>query len=418
MRFHNYKTIDELLADKNTPTIIEEKIIDFIVALRTDSDFAVSYRTRATYLTAILTFYDINDVILRKKKIARFLGEEATRKYKDRAYTTEEIKKILDYADSRSKAIVLLLASTGMRIGALSELKIRHLTKMPEYNLYQVTVYENTKDEYNTFCTPECAKAIDDYLGYRKTSGEKITDDNAPVIRERFDRIDIENTAKKKPEQVATRGIAEILHILLIKSGLTQVTHSIELQHLKKGSERKAVKRAHGFRKFFNTNLVRAKVNIAIKELLLGHKSNLGLDKSYYRPSEQEVLQEYCKAIDYLTINDEHRLQRKVVELTQQQDDIELMKAEQQRKDLEFREQIQQQQQQSTTDAAATTSNDEPINDVVVVHIAGLVWNVESFYKMVRKCAGTIARQRMLSNKKTPFTNEDALRLVERVVVK
>ena len=33
MRFHNYKTIDELLADKNTPTIIEEKIIHFIVAL-------------------------------------------------------------------------------------------------------------------------------------------------------------------------------------------------------------------------------------------------------------------------------------------------------------------------------------------------------------------------------------------------
>jgi integrase len=326
MRFHNYKTIDELLADKNTPTIIEEKIIEFIIALRTDSDFAVSYRTRATYFTAILTFYDINDIILRKKKIERFLGEEATRKYKDRAYTTEEIKKLLDYADIRSKAVVLLLASTGMRIGALSELKMKHLTKIPEYNLYQVTVYENTKDKYNTFCTPECAKAIDDYLGYRKTSGEKIIDANAPVIRERFDRIDIENTAKKKPEPVATRGISEILYILLTKSGLTQVTHSMELQHLKKGSERKAVKRAHGFRKFFNTNLVRAKVNIAIKELLLGHKSNLGLDKSYYRPSEQEVLQEYCKAIDYLTINDEHRLQRKVVELTQKQDDIEMLK--------------------------------------------------------------------------------------------
>ncbi|MCD6038547.1 MAG: hypothetical protein K0S67_2440 [Nitrososphaeraceae archaeon] len=56
MRFHNYKTIDELLADKNTPTIIEEKIIDFIIALRTDSDFVVSFRTRATYLTAILSY--------------------------------------------------------------------------------------------------------------------------------------------------------------------------------------------------------------------------------------------------------------------------------------------------------------------------------------------------------------------------
>jgi hypothetical protein len=168
--------------------------------------------------------------------------------------------------------------------------------------------------------------------------------DNAPVIRERFDRIDIENTAKKKPEPVATRGIAEILHILLTRSGLTQVTHSMELQHLKKGSERKAVKRAHGFRKFFNTNLVRAKVNIAIKERLLGH--SIGLDDNYLRLNEEEVLAEYLKAVDLLTINNEHRLQRKVVELTQKQDDIELMKAEQLRKDLELREQMQQQYQQ------------------------------------------------------------------------
>jgi hypothetical protein len=235
-----------------------------------------------------------------------------------------------------------------MRIGALSELKIKHLKRIPEYNLYQITIYENAKEEYYTFCTPECAKAIDDYLEYRKTSGEKMAavadNDNAPVIRERFDRIDIENTAKKKPEPVATRGIAEILYILLTRSGLTQVTHSMELQHLKKGSERKAVKRAHGFRKFFNTNLVRAKVNIAIKERLLGH--SIGLDDNYLRLNDEEVLQEYLKAVDLLTINNEHRLQRKVVELTQKQDEIELMKVEQRRKDLEFREQMQQQQQQ------------------------------------------------------------------------
>jgi hypothetical protein len=160
--------------------------------------------------------------------------------------------------------------------------------------------------------------------------------DNAPVIRERFDRIDIENTAKKKPEPVATRGIAEILYILLTRSGLTQVTHSMELQHLKKGSERKAVKRAYGFRKFFNTNLVRAKINIAIKERLLGH--SIGLDDNYLRLNEEEVLAEYLKAVDLLTINNEHRLARKVVELTQKQDDIDLMKAEQRRKDKRLEE--------------------------------------------------------------------------------
>jgi hypothetical protein len=99
-------------------------------------------------------------------------------------------------------------------------------------------------------------------------------------------------------------------------------------------------------RKFNLTSLVSAGVNPIVKEMLIEHKSSLGLDNNYYKPTEQQVLQEYLKAVDLLTINDEHRLQRKVVELTQKQDDIDLMKAEQERKDLELREQMKQQQQQ------------------------------------------------------------------------
>ena len=65
----------------------------------------------------------------------------------------------------------------------------------------------------------------------------------------------------------------------------------------------------------------------------MGHKTSLKLDSNYYTPSEQQVLQQYVKAIDFLTINDEKRLQRKVVELTEKQSDIELMKLEQKKKD-------------------------------------------------------------------------------------
>ena len=85
----------------------------------------ITYGTRRTYLAALTSFYEINDINIRKKRIAKFLGQESTRKHKDRAYTTEEIRKILDYADIRSKALVLLLASSGIRIGAVSELKIK-----------------------------------------------------------------------------------------------------------------------------------------------------------------------------------------------------------------------------------------------------------------------------------------------------
>lgn len=54
------------------PIVIEDQIIRWLVSLREN----VSYVTRRTYMAAILTFYEINDITLRKRRIARFLGEK------------------------------------------------------------------------------------------------------------------------------------------------------------------------------------------------------------------------------------------------------------------------------------------------------------------------------------------------------
>ena len=66
----------------------------------------------------------------------------------------------------------------------------------------------------------------------------------------------------------------------------------------------------HGFRKFANTQMVQADLKGAPKEMLLGH--SIGLDDKYYRPTQAQLLEEYLKAVDLLTINEENRLRRKV----------------------------------------------------------------------------------------------------------
>jgi len=81
MQHYNLQTIDELLAVTKDPAIIEDKIIKWLVSLRPTG---VTFRTRHTYMCALIMFYEINDVILRKNK--------------DRAYTIEEIRKLLDHA--------------------------------------------------------------------------------------------------------------------------------------------------------------------------------------------------------------------------------------------------------------------------------------------------------------------------------
>jgi hypothetical protein len=51
-------------------------------------------------------------------------------------------------------------------------------------------------------------------------------------------------------------------------------------------------------------------------ELLMGHDS--GISESYWRPTELEVLADYLKAVDLLTINDNNStLQKQVAELTE-----------------------------------------------------------------------------------------------------
>lgn len=100
------------------------------------------------YMSALLSFYEVNNISLRKKRIARFLGVQSTRKHNDRAYTTEEIKKMLDHtADIRTKVIVLLLALSGIRLGAVAELN-KTPTKNANYSIYRsqsiITPEKNT----------------------------------------------------------------------------------------------------------------------------------------------------------------------------------------------------------------------------------------------------------------------------------
>ncbi|MDW0340115.1 MAG: hypothetical protein QN597_07690 [Nitrososphaeraceae archaeon] len=82
------------------------------------------YSAINNYVSAITASYKINDIILNVTKISKFMPEPK-RARKDRAYTHEEIGKILEIADERMRAVILLLASTGIRIGAIPLLKLR-----------------------------------------------------------------------------------------------------------------------------------------------------------------------------------------------------------------------------------------------------------------------------------------------------
>lgn len=295
--FLNYCHLDEptsLLTEN--PRLIEDRVIGYVRFL--DRVKHLARGTIAIAVCAIFHFFEMNDVLLNRRKIKRFLPEDNST-HDDRAYTHEEIQQILFQCDERSRMMVLLMASTGMRIGALDSLKIGHLSpKIPEYNTYKIIVYaQSPKDRYYTFCTPECAQAIDIYLAYRQRFGDPLKQ-TAPLIREGFNITDKLQCAYPRP--VSYRGIVWIMTDLLKRVGFPT---------------RGEVMRSHGLRKFAITQMIKARVEYGTREYLVDHKKSRGLDVNYDRTTEEDRLAEVSKAFDLLTINPENRLKIKIHQL-------------------------------------------------------------------------------------------------------
>jgi hypothetical protein len=86
----------------------------------------------------------------------------------------------------------------------------------------------------------------------------------------------------------------------------------------------------HGFRKFFESNSFKAGMNNMYLRRLMGQKS--GLEDSYLKLSEDELLEGdskhigYIGVIDQLTINEENKLKRKVQTLTEDKNETEILK--------------------------------------------------------------------------------------------
>lgn len=319
MLFRNILDVEALVTEE--PKRAQQQIIDFLMVLK---EKGLSWQTRVIRAAALKHFYEMNDVVLNWKKINRFIGEKS-RTVRDRAYTLEEVRKMIEKCDERKRVMILLLASTGMRIGALPGLKLKHL-KETQYSVYQITIYEGTSNEYVTFCTPECARAIREYFEFRTRCGEKLTSDS-PVIREQFPRNDQFRAVRGR--HVSQSTIMNTIKGILQDAGLRSTSPSLEGGKTRKRNE---VMQIHGLRKFYDTATTQAGVHPLYVEMLLGH--DIHLKGSYFKPSVRDLLEGndkmlgYIAAIDALTISDEERLKLEVVKLEKDKEHAETWRRE------------------------------------------------------------------------------------------
>jgi integrase len=291
---HHNSNPDSLI--QLNPDQMKTMVLDYIVHLKKVAKQSsekprpgeISVNSIKTYLAGVQSFLEFNDIVLNWKKIARYYPEPVTNNL--RAYTKEEIAKLLAIADIRDRCVILLMAFTGMRVGAVKSLKLRHLTRLKsdenQSNIGLLSVYHESKsDRYTALVTPECMGAIDEYIEYRKKQHEKITDDSYIIL----DKYATFSKNTNRPSPVAEQNINKQIKFLLRKAGLSYD----QLQP------------DHSLRRFFNTCLMNSNVAYSFKELLMGH--SVKLDDTYYNKdsetSRQKLIFEFTKAVDALTIN-------------------------------------------------------------------------------------------------------------------
>lgn len=253
-------------------------------------------------LAPIKLFCEVNRIVLPWKNLMRMIPNKVPA-VNQGAWTNEEIQKMLNATTSlRNKAIIHFLASTGVRVEVLHEVKIADLKKIEDGAI--VWSYNEDYERYRTCLTPEAYRALMDYFSLRE---EK----ECPIIKD-SDTLFVKRDYKTS---LTYHGSREIMAQIQKTAGLRG--HKAEKKITSKAPN-------HGFRKRFETILINSGIHSKIVEVLCGGKEN-SRDNSYvkYTQTDEQIWKHFKKAIPELIINQEEKLRFKNLNLQLQNEEYE-----------------------------------------------------------------------------------------------
>jgi hypothetical protein len=111
-----------------------------------------------------------------------------------------------------------------------------------------------------------------------------------------------------QPKKLTSLGIKRLMERAILAQGLRK--------KIEPGKKRHPYRTNHSLHKWFKTRCEIAGMKPINFEKLMNHST--GISDSYYRATEHELLEDYLKALDMLSINDDKiTLQKQVTELTE-----------------------------------------------------------------------------------------------------
>jgi len=295
---------------KKDPNAGRNKIRRYVMKIKKEvEDKKLNANTSHNRLKPIKMMLRANEIDFSWYLIDKMMPKET--KSEDRAYTRNEIQRMITHCtDIVDKLIIIMFSASGFRLESWDYFTWSDIVffknKDESYKGGALRIYHRDVGEYWTHTTPEVCCLLDIYKEYwiNKFGSAPLSSDPL-LVQER----------KPYPVRLKSRGVMRRVGKIVEKIGIR--TEMIP------GKNRYEVKLDHGFRKYFNTMLRRAKVYWADKEDRMGHK--VGLEESYerYEEGDFERFSEYQKAISFLTIDESARKQIELDQANEEKTELE-----------------------------------------------------------------------------------------------
>ena len=145
----------------------------------------------------------------------------------DRAPTVEEIRKLVEYPDRRIKPVIYAMASVGFRLGAYDYLRRKHVSPLTnekgEVVAAKLLVYADEPKEYYTFITWESYNILKDWMDFRASYGEEISEDSC-LMRDLWQTTNMNYVVKwslaTNPKKLTSIAIKRLSDPVLLEQGI------------------------------------------------------------------------------------------------------------------------------------------------------------------------------------------------------
>jgi len=264
-------------------------------------------KTIKTYLSAVKSFLAENEVDISEKFWRnlknKINGSRALTM--DRIPSNEELKSILTHMDAKGKALFLMLASSGMRIGEALQLKLNDIDLESEPAKVNISgKYTKTGNPRIAFISTEAKEVIKEWF--------KVRDDYIKAAA---------GKSHKYKKSVEDNRIFPFLNNTawcmwknaVKKAGLDETDKTTNRSKL----------HPHVLRKYFRTKMG-AVIPVDIVEALMGHEGYL--TEVYRRYSQEQLAEFYLKGEDSLTVFKDHnglsKLRKEIEQRNETYDEI------------------------------------------------------------------------------------------------